>query len=73
MDFSQSCIVVLCKIITEKIKDAMKYLFSSKIIMTQPLHHWQSQETKLRSVLISCYLESEIPADRGARSPSLSW
>jgi hypothetical protein len=54
MDFSQSCIVVLCKIIIEKIKATMKYLFSSKMIMPQPLHHWQSQETKLRSVLISC-------------------
>jgi hypothetical protein len=45
MDFSQSCIEVLCKIITEKIKATVKYLFSSKIL-PQTMHHRQSQEMK---------------------------
>jgi hypothetical protein len=53
MVFSQSCIVMLCKFITEKLKATFKYLFLSKIIMPQPLHHWQSQEIKHNSVLTS--------------------
>jgi hypothetical protein len=52
MDFSQSCIVMLCKTITDKLKASFKYQFLFKIL-PQPLHHRLDQESKLKSVLIS--------------------